>query len=80
MGARKYIIMTADEYATITPDWNDVLEDDNTMTWNEDETMCFLKYEGTKPSFLSDFSVVYQVDMLEELKKDEWLPINQEDV
>lgn len=70
---RKWIILTADEANGI--DFTKVHEDNaNTLRWNNDNTKTFVKYEGSKPSFLTGKSVLNHSQILSELQNDEWNP------
>ena len=71
--SRKYVILTSSEAQSI--DFSKVLETSaNTLRWNNDNSKTFVKYEGSKPSFLSGKSTLTHLQILTELAKDEWSP------
>jgi len=68
---RKYVLLTADEASGI--DYSKVLiTNADTLPWNQAETVCYVKYDGNKPQFLSGKDVLSRVEMLEELETSEW--------
>jgi hypothetical protein len=69
--SRKYVILTSSEAQSI--DFSKVLETSaNTLRWNNDDSKTFVKYEGSKPSFLSGKTALTQAQILTELSEDEW--------
>ena len=68
---RKWVILTASEAEDI--DYSKVLEsNENTLRWNNDESKTFVKYEGSKPSFLSGKTALTHAQILTELENEEW--------
>ena len=50
--ARKYVIITSDDVSSV--DFTKVEETSaETLRWNNDRTKTFVKYTGSKPSFLN---------------------------
>ena len=69
---RRWVIISRDEVSSV--DFSEVLEtSEDTLRWNKDESKTFVKYEGSQPSFLSGKSELNHSEILEELKKDEWI-------
>lgn len=69
---RKWVILTASEAGSI--DFEKVLQTSaDTLRWNNDESKTFVKYEGSKPSFLGGKTALTHQQILTELAKDEWL-------
>jgi len=69
---RKWVILSDSEVESI--DYSQVLETSaNTLRWNNDNTKTFVKYEGSKPSFLSGKTALTHSQILAELREDEWL-------
>ena len=69
---RKWVIINKNEVSSV--DFSKVLQRSaDTLRWNENKSKTFVKYEGNKPSFLSGKDVLNHSEMLEELKKDEWI-------
>jgi hypothetical protein len=65
------VILTASEAEDIV--FSQVLETSaDTLRWNEDETKTFVKYEGSKPSFLTGKTALTHSQILTELTEDEW--------
>ena len=70
---RKWVILTASEANSI--DFSKVLETSaDTLRWNNDNSNTFVKYEGSKPSFLSGKTALTHSQILTELAEDEWNP------
>ena len=70
---RKWVILTASEASSI--DFSKVLQASaDTLRWNNDESKTFVKYEGSKPSFLSGKTALAYSQILTELAEDEWNP------
>ena len=68
---RKWVILAASEAGSI--DFAKVMQTSaDTLRWNNDETKTFVKYEGSKPSFLSGKTTLTHQQILTELVKDEW--------
>ena len=68
---RRWVILTASEAEDIV--FSQVLETSaDTLRWNEDETKTFVKYEGSKPSFLTGKTALTHSQILTELAEDEW--------
>ena len=69
---RRWVILTDSEAGSI--DYSKVLETSaNTLRWNNDNTKTFVKYEGSKPSFLSGKTALTHSQILAELQEDEWV-------
>ena len=69
---RKWVILSDSEVESI--DYSQVLETSaNTLRWNNDNTKTFVKYEWSKPSFLSGKTALTHSQILAELREDEWL-------
>ena len=69
--SRKYVTLTSSEAQSI--DFSKVLETSaNTLRWNNDNSKTFVKYEGSKPSFLSGKLTLTHSQILTELAEDEW--------
>jgi hypothetical protein len=65
------VILTASEANSI--DFSKVVETSaDTLRWNEDESKTFVKYNGSKPSFLSGKTALTHSQILAELEGDEW--------
>jgi len=68
---RKWVILSASEVASI--DFSQLLEaGSNSLRWNNDNTKTFVKYEGSKPSFLSGKAALNHAQILTELEGAEW--------
>ena len=68
---RRWVILTASEAEDIV--FSQVLETSaDTLRWNEDESKTFVKYEGSKPSFLTGKTALTHSQILTELTEDEW--------
>ena len=68
---RKWVILTASEAESI--DFTKVHETSaDTLRWNNDNTKTFVKYEGSKPSFLYGNDTLTHAQILTELAKEEW--------
>ena len=68
---RRWVILTASEAEDIV--FSQVLETSaDTLRWNEDESKTFVKYEGSKPSFLTGKTALTHSQILTELPEDEW--------
>ena len=68
---RKWVILTTSEAESI--DFTKVLENSATLRWNNDESKTFVKYEGSKPSFLSGKTALTHSQIITELANDEWI-------
>ena len=69
---RRWVILTDSEAESI--DYSKVLQTSaNTLRWNNDNTKTFVKYEGSKPSFLSGKTALTHSQILTELQKVEWV-------
>jgi len=69
---RKWVILTASEAEGI--DFSKVLQASvETLRWNNDDTKTFVKYEGSKPSFLRGKTALTHAQILTELTNDEWI-------
>jgi len=69
--SRKYVIIDADFVPSVV--FSQVLETSaDTLRWNNDETKTFVKYDGSKPSFLTGKDTLTHSQILSELEKDEW--------
>jgi len=70
---RKYVILNADETDDIV--FSEVLENGPpNLCWNIAGTQTFVKYEGTKPSFLYDKEAYTHSEILAILDSDAWKP------
>ena len=70
---RRSVILTDSEAGSI--DFSKVLQTNaDTLRWNNDESKTFVKYEGSKPSFLSGKTALTHAQILSELTNDEWIP------
>ena len=68
---RRWVILTASEAEDI--DFSKVLQvSADTLSWNDDGTKTFVKYEGNQPSFLSGKTALTHSQILTELAEDEW--------
>ena len=68
---RKWVIITRDEIGSI--DFSQVIESSvNTLRYSLDGSKTFVKYEGSKPSFLTGKTELSHSQILTELVKDEW--------
>jgi hypothetical protein len=68
---RNYVIIDASEVASV--DFNNVLETSaNTLRYNVAGDKTFVKYEGTKPSFLANKESLNHSQILEILSSEEW--------
>ena len=68
---RKWVFLTDSEAAGI--DFSKVMERNAaTLRWNNDESKTFVKYEGSKPTFLSGKTTLTHSQILSELAEDEW--------
>ncbi len=71
--SRKYVILNSSEAESI--DFSQVLQTSaDTLRWNNDESKTFVKYEGSKPSFLYGKTTLTHSQILTELAEDEWNP------
>ena len=72
---RKWLVITAEEYANLTIDWSLVGDvDDAHVRWSNDKSKCIMKYNGAKPPFLSSITGVINHDaILELLLTDDWI-------
>ena len=72
---RNYVIISTGEVAHI--DFDTILEDSaGTLRYNSDDTKTFVKYEGTKPSFLNGKTTYTHAEIRVELAKEEWIKDN----
>ena len=68
---RRWVILTASEANSI--DFSKVGETSaDTLKWSADESKTFVKYEGSKPSFLSGKTALTHSQILIELATTEW--------
>jgi hypothetical protein len=68
---RRYVILTASEAENI--DFSKVLQRSaDVLRWNNDNTKTLVKYEGSKPSFLSGKTALTHAQILTELENEEW--------
>ena len=69
---RRWVILTDDEAESI--DYSKVMQKSaNTLRWNNDNSKTFVKYEGSKPSFLSGKTALTHAQILTELRNSEWI-------
>ena len=69
---RKYVIISKGDVSSV--DFSQVLETSaNTLRYNNDETKTIVKFEGNTPSFLSGKTLLSHAEILEEVRKDEWI-------
>lgn len=75
---RKWLVITADEYANLTIDWSLVGDvDDAHVRWSNDKSKCIMKYNGAKPTFLSSITgVLNHSELLELMDTDDWIHPN----
>jgi len=70
--SRKYVILTSSEAQSI--DFSKVLETSvGTLRWNNNNTKTLVKYDGSKPSFLSGKTALTHAQVLSELTNAEWV-------
>ena len=70
---RRYVIIDKDEVDSV--DFSQVLETSaDTLRYNVGGSKTFVKYEGSKPSFLTGKTVYTYSQILTELAKSEWTP------
>ena len=63
----KYVILTSGEASGIN--YNEVLiTSAGTLPWSADRSKCYVKYNGSKPSFLSGKTALTHSQMLVELR------------
>ena len=68
---RKYVIIDKDDVSSV--DFSKVLETSaDTLRYSTDGNKTFVKYEGSKPSFLTGKTAYTHSQILTELAKDEW--------
>lgn len=68
---RRWVVLTASEAEEI--DFSKVLEGSaDTLRWNNDRTKTFVKYEGSKPTFLNNKTALTHTQILNELSNEEW--------
>jgi len=68
---RKYVIIDKGEVSSV--DFSKVLEySANTLRYSLDGSKTFVKYEGSKPSFLTGKTELSHSQILTELAGDEW--------
>ena len=65
---RKFVEIPEDDYNSMSVDYSLLLSDE--PTWSVDNSKCFLKYVGAKPSFISSYTTLYYNDFLEIIKQD----------
>jgi len=67
----KYVLIDSTDIGII--DFTKVKETSlDTLRYNNDKTLTFVKYEGVKPTFLGTRTVHTYANFLELLKADEW--------
>ena len=68
---RKWVIIGRDDVSSV--DFSKVMERSaDTLRYSTDGNKTFVKYEGSKPSFLTGKTVYTHSQILTELAKDEW--------
>ena len=68
---RKWVIIGRDDVSSV--DFSQVMETSaDTLRYSTDGNKTFVKYEGSKPSFLTGKTVYTHSQILTELAKDEW--------
>ena len=68
---RKWVIIGRDDVSSV--DFSQVFETSaDTLRYSTDGNKTFVKYEGSKPSFLTGKTVYTHSQILTELAKDEW--------
>jgi len=68
---RKYVIIGKDDVSSV--DFSKVLERSaDTLRYSLDGSKTFVKYEGSKPSFLTGKTVYNHSEILTELATDAW--------
>jgi len=68
---RRWVIIGRDDVSSV--DFSKVLERSaDTLRYSLDESKTFVKYEGSKPSFLTGKTAYTHSQILTELAKDEW--------
>ena len=68
---RKWVILTASEAEGVN--FGQVCDTSAaTLRWNADGSKTFVKYEGSKPSFLSGKTALSHAQMATELENEEW--------
>ena len=71
MSDRQYVIINAADVSTVN--FDDVLETSaDTLRYNVAGDKTFVKYEGTKPSFLANKESLNHSQILEILSSEEW--------
>jgi len=71
MSDRQYVIINAEDVSTVN--FDDVLETSaDTLRYNVAGDETFVKYEGTKPSFLANKESLNHSQILEILSGEEW--------
>tara|TARA_R100000963_G_C4587065_1_gene65721 strand:- start:266 stop:478 length:213 start_codon:yes stop_codon:yes gene_type:complete len=67
----KYVFIDSPDINTIN--FSEVLEDNvNTLRYNKDATKTFIKYNGSKPSFVGDRTEYTYEQILTILATEEW--------
>ena len=71
MSDRQYVIINAEDVSTVN--FDEVLETSaDTLRYNIAKDRAFVKYEGTKPSFLANKESLNHSQILEILSGEEW--------
>ena len=70
--SKKYVILDADEVSSI--DFGQVLETSaETLRYSLDGSQTFIKYEGTRPSFLDEDDIdLTHAEILDVLSHEDW--------
>ena len=70
---RRWVIITIAEVTSLPVDFSQVMENSaDTLRKSVDGTKTFVKYEGTKPSFLGDKTEYTHSEILSILSTSEW--------
>jgi len=71
---RKYVILDASDVPSI--DFSEVMEDSaDTLRYSLDGSQTFIKYEGTRPSFLDEDDIdLTHAEILDVLSHEDWTP------
>ena len=71
--SRTWVLLTAEEAESIN--FAQIIESgSDSLRWNNGGTKTFVKYEGSKPSFLSGKTGLTHAQIKTELAKSEWIP------
>ena len=72
--SRKYVIIDASDVSSI--DFSEVMETSaDTLRYSLDGEQTFIKYEGTRPSFLDEDDVeLTRAEILDVLSHEDWTP------